>query len=160
MPESLWLTGNMGHPHDIETLAEIIRCVEDDDAIHFLFIGSGPKRQLLEKMVEKGSKNLTILEPRPRSEQNDFLNACDLAILTLVPGMLGLAVPSRTYNLMAAGKPIIAMVSESSEVAMVVREEKLAGLCNLAKLTEPSGCFGRLKNNRCDWRRWKKGPKL
>jgi glycosyltransferase involved in cell wall biosynthesis len=37
--------------------------------------------------------------------------------------MLGLAVPSRTYNLMAAGKPIIALVSECSEVAMVVREE-------------------------------------
>jgi colanic acid biosynthesis glycosyl transferase WcaI len=40
-----------------------------------------------------------------------------------VPGMLGLAVPSRTYNLMAAGKPIIALVSEYSETARVVHEE-------------------------------------
>jgi colanic acid biosynthesis glycosyl transferase WcaI len=74
-------------------------------------------------MVASGSRNITLLPPRPRSEQNEFLNACDVAILSLVPGMLGLAVPSRTYNLMAAGKPIIALVSGCSEVAMVVREE-------------------------------------
>jgi glycosyltransferase involved in cell wall biosynthesis len=74
-------------------------------------------------MVTRGARNITVLPPRPRSEQSEFLNACDVAILSLVEGMLGLAVPSRTYNLMAAGKPIIALVSESSEVARVVREE-------------------------------------
>lgn len=115
--------GNMGHPHDIETLAAAIKRLDSDEGIHFLFIGSGPKRNLLDKMVACGSRNITLLTPRPRSEQNEFLNACDVAILSLVPGMLGLAVPSRTYNLMAAGKPIIALVSECSEVAMVVREE-------------------------------------
>lgn len=115
--------GNMGHPHDIETLAAAIKCLESDAKIHFLFIGSGPKRNLLHQMVASGSRNITLLPPRPRSEQNEFLNACDVAILSLVPGMLGLAVPSRTYNLMAAGKPIIALVSGCSEVAMVVREE-------------------------------------
>jgi colanic acid biosynthesis glycosyl transferase WcaI len=117
--------GNMGHPHDIETLAQAMKRLEFDDRIHFLFIGSGPKRKLLERMVSRGSKNITLLPPRPRSEQNEFLNACDIAILSLVPGMLGLAVPSRTYNLMAAGKPIIALVSERSEVAMIVREQEI-----------------------------------
>lgn len=117
--------GNMGHPHDIETLAAAIERLEFDNGIHFLFIGSGPKRKLLEQIVARGAKNITLLSPRPRSEQNEFLNACDIAILSLMPGMLGLAVPSRTYNLMAAGKPIIALVSESSEVAMIVREEEI-----------------------------------
>jgi len=117
--------GNMGHPHDVETLAAAIKLLEPDERIHFLFIGSGPKRDLLRQMVSSGSRNITLLEPRPRSEQNEFLNACDVTFLSLVPGMLGLAVPSRTYNLMAAGKPIIAMVPGCSEVAMVVREEDI-----------------------------------
>ena len=76
-------------------------------------MGSGHKRKILDEMVKLGSRNLIVLPPRPRSEQGEFLNACDVSILSLVPGMLGLAVPSRTYNLMAAGKPIIALVSES-----------------------------------------------
>jgi glycosyltransferase involved in cell wall biosynthesis len=115
--------GNMGYPHGIETLSATIKILEADEEIHFLFIGSGPKQKILDEMVRLGAKNLTVLPPRPRSSQNEFLNACDVSILSLVPGMLGLAVPSRTYNLMAAGKPIAALVSESSEVARVVREE-------------------------------------
>lgn len=117
--------GNMGYPHDIETLAAAIKIMEVDASMHFVFIGSGPKQKLLDQMVALGSKNVTVLPPRPRSEQDEFLNACDVAILSLVPGMEGLAVPSRTYNLMAAGKPIIALVSEHSEVARIVREEEI-----------------------------------
>ncbi len=115
--------GNMGHPHDIETLAAAIKNLEPDDGIHFVFMGSGPKQRLLNEMLASGSTNITVLPPSPRSAQDECLNACDVAILSLVPGMLGLAVPSRTYNLMAAGKPIIALVADSSEVARVVREE-------------------------------------
>jgi colanic acid biosynthesis glycosyl transferase WcaI len=115
--------GNMGHPHGIETLAAAVKILESDEEIHFIFMGSGPKQKILDDMVKHGSKNLIVLPPRPRSEQSEFLNACDISILSLVPGMLGLAVPSRTYNLMAVGKPIIALVSEFSETARVVREE-------------------------------------
>lgn len=117
--------GNMGFPHGIETLAAAIKSLEAEEDIHFIFLGSGPKQKLLVDMVKLGAKNITVLPPRPRSSQNEFLNACDVSILTLVPGMLGLAVPSRTYNLMAAGKPIIALVSASSEVARVVLEEQI-----------------------------------
>jgi len=117
--------GNMGHPHDIETLAEVIEKMGRDAFVHFVFIGSGHKRKIIEGLIEKGVGNLTLLDARPRSEQDCFLNCCDVAIISLVDGMLGLAVPSRTYNLMAAGKPIIAIVPESSEVACVVREEQI-----------------------------------
>ncbi len=119
----LLYAGNMGRPQGVETLAAAIKALEQDADIHFIFIGSGDKRRILDEMVAQGSKNITVLPPRPRSDQNEFLNACDVAILALVPGMEGLAVPSRTFNLMAAGKPMIALVSEVSEVARVIREE-------------------------------------
>ena len=115
--------GNMGDPHGIDTLAAAARVLAEDEEVHFLFIGSGPKRRIIEELVESGVGNVTILAPRPRVEQEDFLNACDVSILSLVSGMLGLAVPSRTYNIMAAGKPVIALVPQASETANVVREE-------------------------------------
>jgi glycosyltransferase involved in cell wall biosynthesis len=117
--------GNMGHPHDVETIAEIIKALRDDSEIHFLILGSGIKRRLLEDLLTSGVKNLTLLRERPRKDQQTFLNACDLSIMALVPGMDGLGVPSRTYNLMAAGKPVIALVSDASETAKVVREEAI-----------------------------------
>ncbi len=115
--------GNMGHPHGVETLAEVIKTLRSDPDIHFLILGSGIKRQLLDDLVTSGAQNLTLLHELPRKDQQTFLNACDVSIMALVPGMLGLGVPSRTYNLMAAGKPVIALVSEDSETAKVVREE-------------------------------------
>ncbi len=121
----LLYAGNMGRPQGVETLAAAIRTLEPETDIHFIFIGSGEKKRILDEMVAKGSKNLTVLPPRPRVDQHEFLNSCDVAILALVPGMQGLAVPSRTFNLMAAGKPMIALVSESSEVARVMREERI-----------------------------------
>ena len=53
---------------------------------------------------------------KPRSEQNEFLNACDIGLITLSSGMKGIGVPSKTYNIMAAGKPILYIGDKDSEV--------------------------------------------
>ena len=42
-----------------------------------------------------------------------------------VPGMAGVGVPSRLYNMMAAGKPILAVTEDDAEPARVVREEQI-----------------------------------
>jgi len=39
--------------------------------------------------------------------------------------MAGVGVPSRMYNVMAAGKPILAVTDDDSELALVVREEQI-----------------------------------
>jgi colanic acid biosynthesis glycosyl transferase WcaI len=39
--------------------------------------------------------------------------------------MVGISVPSRLYNIMAAGKPIIAVAEPESELASVVQEEQI-----------------------------------
>ena len=69
--------------------------------------------------------NIIALSSRTRSEQSVSLNACDVALISYVPGMAGVSVPSRMYNQMAAGKPIIAVADDWSELAEVVREEEI-----------------------------------
>jgi glycosyltransferase involved in cell wall biosynthesis len=39
--------------------------------------------------------------------------------------MSGVSVPSRIYNILAAGKPILAVAQDDSEPAMVVEEEDI-----------------------------------
>jgi glycosyltransferase involved in cell wall biosynthesis len=116
--------GNIGWPTDVETVIESLAKLENDDRFHFVFLGSGAKKQDLEKAVqERGLKNLTLLPPQPRANQIEFLNACDIGLVSLVNGMLGAAMPSKTYNIMAAGKPILALTEPGSELAKVVEEE-------------------------------------
>ncbi len=118
--------GNMGHPQDIESIVECIKRLKTDDNFHFLFIGSGVKRKWLEKEIrEHYLKNITLLAPRPREEQNMFLNACDVGLVPLIEGMRGVAMPSRTYNILAAGKPVLALTEDGSEVARVIEDEEV-----------------------------------
>lgn len=115
--------GNMGHPNDLETILAGADMLRDRRDIHFICLGSGVKKRWLEEVVRvKSLENVTILPPRPRSEQNEFLNACDVAIVSLVPDMKGVSMPSRTYNILAAGKPILALTEKGSELALVIDE--------------------------------------
>ena len=116
--------GNIGHPTDIETIAAAAHILLDQKQFHFVFIGAGAKKAWLEKTVaERRLSNVTILDYRPRSEQIVFLNACDVGLVALIEGMWGTAMPSRTYNIMAAGKPILALTDEGSELARVIDED-------------------------------------
>jgi glycosyltransferase involved in cell wall biosynthesis len=116
--------GNIGYPTDVETIIECLGRL--DNQFHFVFIGSGVKKQQLAKALRRGNvQNLTLLDPRPRHEQAEFLNACDIGLVTLVKGMYGAAMPSKTYNIMAAGKPVLAITDDDSELARVIDEDQI-----------------------------------
>ena len=119
--------GNMGHPNDIESFLEVAkRLQEEKSPVQFVFLGAGVKKKMLERTKERETlENITVLDSRPRSEQQEFLNACDVGIVSLVSRMKGVSMPSRTYNILAAGKPILAVCDEGSEIGLVVREEKV-----------------------------------
>lgn len=118
--------GNMGYPNDLESIVECAEKLKNELPVHFIFLGAGVKRNWLEKEVkEKNLTNITLLPPKPRSEQRIFLNACDVALVSLVKKMRGVSMPSRTYNILAAGKPILALAEETSELAQVVAEDEV-----------------------------------
>ena len=118
--------GNMGRTHGIEIIISAAEQLMANKEIHFLFIGSGAKRNWLEGRIKNNlHSNITLLPSKPRDESLIFLNACDVAIISFMAGMSGISVPSRMYNILAAGKPIIAIADPSSELALVIEEEKI-----------------------------------
>ncbi len=123
----LQYAGNMGRVHGLDTLVEAARRLHTPAPdVHFLFIGSGARKRWLEEAIAReGLTNVTLLPSRPRSDQHVFLPACDVAVTAFVPGMAGVGVPSRLYNILAVGRPIIGAVDETSELARVVREEQI-----------------------------------
>lgn len=115
--------GNLGHAQGLENLLEAIALL-DNPNIHFLFIGGGAK---YERIVDfaKDRSNVSLIGFLDRSLQNDFLNACDIGLVTLSENMYGLGVPSKSYNIMAAGKPILMIGEPKSEIALCVKEHCL-----------------------------------
>lgn len=118
--------GNIGHPTDIETIVECAEKLLDRDEFRFVFIGAGVKKNWLESQVAgRKLKNVIVMDYRPRHDQINFLNACDIGLVALIRGMWGTAMPSRTYNIMAAGKPILALTDKGSELALVIDEDRI-----------------------------------
>lgn len=118
--------GNMGRAQGVENMLKAAQLLKAERDIHFLFIGAGAKRQWMEEEIRRqGLNNVTLLSQRPRSDQPVFLNGCDIAMVSLVSGMTGAAVPSRLYNIMAAGKPVLAIANLESELSQVVQEEQI-----------------------------------
>lgn len=117
--------GNMGRTHGINYIVEAATLLQSE-SFHFLLIGSGAKKSWLEKEVSKRNlSNMSILARCERNDLNDYLNACNLAVVSFVSGMSGVSVPSRMYNIMATGKPVLAISDEDSELAKVVTEEEI-----------------------------------
>ncbi|MBK9165608.1 MAG: glycosyltransferase family 4 protein [Acidobacteria bacterium] len=117
--------GNIGHPTDIRSIVEAAEKL-NDEPVHFIFVGSGARLPWLkDEVASRNLQNVSILGQLPRDQQRVFLNAGDVALISLVRGMWGTAMPSRTYNTLATGMPILALTEDGSELARVVDEERV-----------------------------------
>ena len=115
--------GNLGHVQGLDNLLKAIDMI-DNEGMAFLFIGGGAKANAVKEYADKHD-HVIYKGFQDRSNQNDFLNACDVAIVTLNDGMYGLGVPSKSYNMMAAGKPILYIGAKDSEIALCIQEYQL-----------------------------------
>jgi glycosyltransferase involved in cell wall biosynthesis len=118
--------GNMGRTHDLESVISAARHLREDAGIAFLMIGSGSKSGYVRRTAEEGGlSNVRVLGYQPRADLPVMLTACDVAVVPLVRGLAGISVPSRFYNILAAGKPVIVMAEPHAEPALIVREERI-----------------------------------
>lgn len=122
-------SGNMGLTHDLETIIEAAKKLEQNDHIQFVFIGEGEKKDRLVKLAEQYRlKNCTFLTWQPAEVLPYSLAAADLAVVALNEESAQLSVPSKTYNLMAVGAPFLCIAPRTSELALLV-EKYHNGFC-------------------------------
>ena len=60
-------------------------------------------------------RNISVLDPLPQCALCDGLASCNIAIISFKSGMAGLSVPSRMYNILASGRPMLAICDTDSE---------------------------------------------
>lgn len=116
--------GNIGR---VQGLDRVMDRLPDD--IEFHLYGTGAMEKTLKSRKQK---NVFFHGPYFRSQQNEVLAACNIALVTLQDGMYGLGVPSKTYNIMASGRPILFLGPQNSEIDLLVREKNI-GYCDWPK---------------------------
>jgi glycosyltransferase involved in cell wall biosynthesis len=116
-------SGNMGLGHDIETMINSAERLKMVPEVHFMFIGSGPKWHLVQETIEQKSlANVTLLPWQHEDVVPYSLASADVALVSLEPGMAGLAVPSKAIYFMSVGSPLVVLCEGSGELHLWTKE--------------------------------------
>ncbi|MGY8685026.1 glycosyltransferase family 4 protein [Bradyrhizobium sp. UFLA05-153] len=120
------LSGNLGFTHDPVTVFEAARLLRDETDIHFILSGWGVGWNVLNELHAKDRlENVTILKPVLEDELVEFLSAADLWVIPYRRHVAGVSIPSRLYNILAVGRPVVVASEANSEGALVLREEAI-----------------------------------
>ena len=124
--------GNFSKARSIENLLEIEDKI-NNPLVRILFLGKGLSLPLIESHI-KNNPNGKIIYGGSFSihDQNDFLNACDIGLITLGKKMYGIGVPSKAYYNMACAKPLLVAGEDGTEIVEMTKKY------NLGEVVPPS----------------------
>jgi glycosyltransferase involved in cell wall biosynthesis len=141
-------SGNLGKTHPVEKIIELAQKLVDEHEISFLIIGNGDKKDQLLKMQEKVLlPNLKILDFQSTALFPHVLASVNIGVVTLESDAGDLSVPSKTFNLMSAGKPILSIANESSELAKIVKTNKIGENFSENEIDKMCDFIVKLKSN-------------
>lgn len=121
-------SGNIGRTHGLSVIARAAEILERKgvDDIHWMVCGWGGGKSKFQDLCESLElKTISIHEPYPRERLAELIGVADVSIISFIVGMAGISVPSRMYNVLACGCPIIGVTEEHSELALTISDDNL-----------------------------------
>ena len=133
--------GNVGLSQSLHLVIAAAGALAGRTDVVFVVNGGGAARASLEQAA-RGLTNIRFVDPQPEKRLPEVLSAADLHLVPLKAGLARASVPSKTYSILAAGRPLLASVDEQSEVARVVER---AGAGVAVPPDDPEAFIGALK---------------
>jgi glycosyltransferase involved in cell wall biosynthesis len=123
--------GTIGRCQGIDKLLDLIDNIDFNKSIHFLFFGKGVGLDSFMNQIlnNRNKKLITYAGFIVAEDKKKFINACDVAIISLLDSMSGLNFPSKTYNIIASGHPILFIGKVDSEMAKMINTFNIGWVC-------------------------------
>lgn len=117
-------SGNVGYTQNMELLiktAELIKNSMPDVA--FIVVGEGAaKRDLERRIKEKRIKNIILLPFQPYEDLSYVFSLGDVGLVISKSGIGKNSIPSKTWDIMAAERPVLASFDKDSELTKIINE--------------------------------------
>ena len=140
--------GTHGLAHALGSVIEAAELLKADDNIKLVFAGGGADRARLEELVERRRLSNVVMIPRqPKEKMQKIWSLCDVSLVTLKDAPLfSTVIPSKIFESMAMGLPIVISVPEGEATEIVITEK--AGLIVPPENSENlAGAILKLKND-------------
>ena len=136
------LSGNLGFTHDPAIVFDAARLLQHDPDIHFLLSGWGIGFEWLKQMQSRENlRNVTLVDRVENENLEEFLSAANAWLIPYRKNAGGLSVPSRFYNLLAVGRPIILVSEPDAEAALTVTKHDVGWVVAPGNAAELAGAI-------------------
>lgn len=113
--------GNMGLKQGLENVVEAARIAAlDAPELHFVFLGDGSQRQMLENLAN-GLSNVQFIDSVSDEMFPNALFGADVLLINQRGSVVNMSLPSKLTSYRAVGRPIVAAVHLESETAKAVQ---------------------------------------
>ncbi len=124
--------GNLGHAQNIEVILKVASLLNDNNEIQFLIFGSGNQEKEYKAEAERRQlKNLRFYPIQPYEMVKYVYSAGDVGLVTCNKGTGSGALPSKTWSIMACGRPVIANFDSNTELEHLIKSENIGKFTNV-----------------------------
>ncbi len=112
-------SGNVGFSQSLELMIAAARELPE---VTFLISGDGSAKQTLVEQARSGGgvSNLHFSGYQPKHRLSELLSIADVHVVPLRTGLGNVSVPSKTYSILASGRPILASIDPGTEVPRIL----------------------------------------
>lgn len=121
--------GNIGFTQNMDMLLEVAQELKQYGDIAFVLIGDGAYKAEVEKQIaEKDIKNVRLLPFQPYEDISHVFSLGDVGLIISKANVGQNSVPSKTWSIMSAERPILASFDIDSELSSIIKQAN-CGLC-------------------------------
>jgi colanic acid biosynthesis glycosyl transferase WcaI len=121
--------GNLGYVYDLGTLVQAAAKLRNESDLLFLIVGDGVMRAQLEAQArDLNLENVRFMNFVPYADLPYLRAASDVQVALYRRGAARYSMPSKLYEIMASGRPVLASAEAGSDVANLVAETD-CGIC-------------------------------
>jgi colanic acid biosynthesis glycosyl transferase WcaI len=114
--------GNLGLSQGLELVLTAAEQLAGHHDLQFVFVGDGTGREQLQAQAgRRRLANVQFLPFQPRDRLPEVLASADVSLVILRRGIGAGSLPSKTFSVMASGRPLITSVDEGSETWNLVK---------------------------------------
>lgn len=118
-------SGNLGFTHNIEILVDLANAFKEQN-VEVLIIGEGTKKTLIkEKIKVDGVENCKLLPWQPMDMLPYSFSSAHIGVVSLGHEASSLSLPSKTFNLMSVGVPILGIADADSELVRIINKYEI-----------------------------------
>ena len=123
-PSKFYVTynGNIGLTQNMDMLLEVAKSLEANEDIHFVLVGNGAYLDQVKLIIqERNVGNVTLLPFQPYEDISHVFSLGNVSLVISKPGVGANSVPSKTWSIMSASRPVLANFDEN-ELKSIIEE--------------------------------------